>query len=45
MFRWNEKVNIMKIDVNYVKQATCGMKHKCNILYLKIKNKSIIMFK
>ena len=30
MFRWNEKANIIKIDVNYMKQATCGM--KVNIL-------------
>ena len=26
MFRWNEMVNIMKIDVNYVKQTICGIK-------------------
>ena len=26
MFRWNKNDNIMKIDINYVKQVKCGMK-------------------
>ena len=30
MFRWNEMVNIKKIDVSYVKEALCGI--KANIL-------------